>query len=97
MGAVEFVADKGTKRRFAQEGAFAGRVRDKAEELGVITRAVPCGDSIAFSPPLGSTLAAIDRLALVGVVCRITGLFRAAGRAALRHFRSGDWSTASPK
>jgi 4-aminobutyrate---pyruvate transaminase len=62
MGAVEFVADKGTKRRFAQEGAFAGRVRDKAEELGVITRAVPCGDSIAFSPPLIITKAEIDEV-----------------------------------
>lgn len=52
MGAVEFVADKSAKRRFAKEGVFSGKVRDKAEELGVITRGVPCGDSIAFSPPL---------------------------------------------
>jgi adenosylmethionine-8-amino-7-oxononanoate aminotransferase len=62
MGAVQFIADKASKRRFAPEGSFAAKVRDKAEEMGVIARAVPIGDSIAFSPPLIITAAEIDEV-----------------------------------
>jgi 4-aminobutyrate---pyruvate transaminase len=60
MGAIEFVADKATKRMFAPEGSFAGKVRAMAEDMGVITRGAPVGDVIAFSPPLIITEREID-------------------------------------
>jgi len=62
IGAIELVADKKTKRLFDPKGAVAKFVRNRAEELGAILRAVPAGDSIAFSPPLIITEAEIDAL-----------------------------------
>jgi len=62
MGAVEFAADKATKRNFAPEGSFAGKVRTRAEDMGVITRGAPVGDVIAFSPPLIITEREIDEV-----------------------------------
>jgi 4-aminobutyrate--pyruvate transaminase len=60
MAAVEFTADRETRRLFAPSGAFAARVQAAAERCGVITRAAPCGDTIAFSPPLSITEAEIN-------------------------------------
>jgi 4-aminobutyrate--pyruvate transaminase len=62
MGAVELVADKATKRLFEPKGSVAKFVRNRAEELGLIARIVPAGDSIAFSPPLIITEAEIDEM-----------------------------------
>jgi 4-aminobutyrate--pyruvate transaminase len=62
MAAVELVADKTTRRCFDEAGTVARRVRDRAEELGVIARQIPAGDSIAFSPPLIITEAEIDEM-----------------------------------
>jgi len=62
IGAIELVADKKTKRLFEPKGAVAKFLRNRAEELGAILRAVPAGDSIAFSPPLIITEAEIDAL-----------------------------------
>jgi 4-aminobutyrate--pyruvate transaminase len=62
MGAVEFAADKATKRNFAPEGSFAAKVRARAEDMGVITRGAPVGDVIAFSPPLIITEREIDEV-----------------------------------
>ena len=62
MGAIEFVADKRLKQFFEPAGHVARIVRDQAEELGVIARQVPAGDSIAFSPPLIITEAQVDEL-----------------------------------
>jgi 4-aminobutyrate--pyruvate transaminase len=60
MGAVELVADRASRRRFEPVGTLARRVRDRAEELGMIARQLPAGDSIAFAPPLIITEAEID-------------------------------------
>jgi adenosylmethionine-8-amino-7-oxononanoate aminotransferase len=60
MAAVEFTADRETRRLFAPTGGFAARVQAAAERCGVITRAAPCGDTIAFSPPLSITEAEIN-------------------------------------
>jgi len=62
MGAVELVADKATKKLFDPKGSVAKFVRNRAEELGLIARIVPAGDSIAFSPPLIITEAEIDAM-----------------------------------
>jgi 4-aminobutyrate--pyruvate transaminase len=60
IGAVQFVADRDTRKPFEPQGAFASRVQAAAEACGVITRVVPAGDSVAFSPPLVITEAEID-------------------------------------
>jgi 4-aminobutyrate--pyruvate transaminase len=61
MGAVELTADKKTNRDFSPVGSVAKRVRDRAEEgYNLIARAVPSGDSIAFSPPLIISESEID-------------------------------------
>lgn len=61
IGAIELIADKKTKRFFDPVGAVAKRVRDRAEEdHKLIVRAVPCGDTCAFSPPLIITEEEID-------------------------------------
>jgi 4-aminobutyrate--pyruvate transaminase len=65
MAAVEFTADRATRRGFEPSGSFAARVQAAAERCGVIARAAPAGDTIAFSPPLSITreeiLEAVDR------------------------------------
>lgn len=62
MGAIEFVADKVARRSFEPVGSFAQAVRARAEELGVIVRAAPVGDTIVFSPPLIINEEEIDEL-----------------------------------
>jgi 4-aminobutyrate--pyruvate transaminase len=59
MAAVEFTADRATRRAFEPPGSFASQVQAAAERCGVITRAAPCGDTIAFSPPLSITEAEV--------------------------------------
>ena len=49
-GAVELVADKDGKTPFAPARAVGARVAAKAQDHGVILRAM--GDAVAFSPPL---------------------------------------------
>jgi L-2,4-diaminobutyrate transaminase len=51
IGAVEFVADKAAPRAFDPKLGVAARVVKEARLRGVITRALPNTDSIAFSPP----------------------------------------------
>jgi 4-aminobutyrate--pyruvate transaminase len=60
MGAVEFVADRATGRRFDPVGSMARMVRNRAEELGMIARQIGGSDTIAFAPPLIITEAEID-------------------------------------
>ena len=59
IAAVEFTADRASRQPFAPVGAFAASVQAVAERCGVITRASPCGDTIAFSPPLSITRAEV--------------------------------------
>ncbi|WP_186156411.1 aminotransferase [Burkholderia gladioli] len=51
MGAVEFVAKREPAQRFDPALKVAGRIAKAALGHGLITRALPEGDSIAFSPP----------------------------------------------
>lgn len=62
MAAVEFTADRAGRRPFEPVGSFAARVQAAAERCGVITRAAPCGDTIAFSPPLSITATEIEEM-----------------------------------
>jgi 4-aminobutyrate--pyruvate transaminase len=62
VAAVELVADKATRARFQPVGAMGKFVRERCEDLGVITRQISASDSIAFSPPLIITEAEIDEV-----------------------------------
>ncbi len=50
IGAIELVADKAAKTPFSPPGAVGAAVVAKAQQHGVILRAM--GDAVAFSPPL---------------------------------------------
>jgi 4-aminobutyrate---pyruvate transaminase len=60
IGALEFVADKASKRPFPQPATLAPRLAELAQDEGLIIRAV--GDTIAFCPPLVITAAQIDEM-----------------------------------
>jgi 4-aminobutyrate--pyruvate transaminase len=60
IGAVELVADKKTKRSFDISKAVGPTLVAKAQEQGVILRAI--GDGVAFCPPLIITEAQIDEM-----------------------------------
>ena len=52
VGAVELVASRDPPAPFDPKLAVAARVAGKALESGVLTRALPSADTLAFSPPL---------------------------------------------
>ena len=52
VGAVELVASNDPPKAFDPALTVAARVASKAFESGVITRALPSADTLAFSPPL---------------------------------------------
>src|SRR5581483_11223360 len=60
VGAVELVADKATKRSFDPKAAVGPYVAKRAQEHGLIVRAI--GDTIAVCPPLIITEAEIHML-----------------------------------
>ncbi len=60
IAAVEFIQDKAAKRPFDPALKVAPRVAAKAMEHGLITRALPNSDTVAFSPPLVITRAEVD-------------------------------------
>ena len=61
IGAIELVADKKTRRRFASEGRVGGICRDRCFANGLIMRA--CWDTIVFAPPFCIEEAEIDEWA----------------------------------
>jgi L-2,4-diaminobutyrate transaminase len=65
IAAVELVAGRDPVAKFDPPGSMAGRVARECLERGVITRALPEGDSIAFSPPFVITEAEIDEVVRV--------------------------------
>jgi L-2,4-diaminobutyrate transaminase len=65
LAAVEFVATTQPARRFDPVGAFAGDVTRECLERGVITRALPEADTLAFSPPFVISVEEIEELASV--------------------------------
>lgn len=62
LGAVEFVADRQTKRRFDPQLKVAPRIAKAARDRGLIVRAMPHGDIIGFAPPLIVSEAEIDEI-----------------------------------
>jgi L-2,4-diaminobutyrate transaminase len=65
IGAVEFVASTSPLRRFDPGARVAARVTAESRRNGVLTRALPASDTIAFSPPFVVSEAEIDEM--VGV------------------------------
>ena len=62
LGAVEFASSTSPLTTFDPIGSFAGPVVARMRELGVISRALPNADSIAFSPPFVVAEDEIDRM-----------------------------------
>lgn len=62
LGAVEFASSTAPLTAFDPIGSFSGPVVARMRELGVISRALPNADSIAFSPPFIVTEGEIDTM-----------------------------------
>jgi L-2,4-diaminobutyrate transaminase len=62
LAAVEFVADRATKRRFDPALKIGARVAKAARDRGLIVRAMPHGDIMGFAPPLVVSEAEIDEI-----------------------------------
>jgi L-2,4-diaminobutyrate transaminase len=62
IAAVEFVAGKAPLTPFDPAQAVGARVNKRCLELGVISRALPMSDTIAFSPPFVVTEPELDQM-----------------------------------
>jgi L-2,4-diaminobutyrate transaminase len=62
LGAVEFVADRQTKRRFNVQLKVGPRISKAARDRGLIARAMPHGDILGFAPPLVISESEIDHI-----------------------------------
>ncbi|KWV58282.1 hypothetical protein AS156_36440 [Bradyrhizobium macuxiense] len=62
LGAIEFVADRQTKRRFDPKLKVGARISKAARDRGLIARAMPHGDILGFAPPLVVSEAEIDEI-----------------------------------
>ncbi len=62
LAAIEFVADRGSKRRFDPALKVGARISKAARDRGLIARAMPHGDILGFAPPLVMTEAEIDEM-----------------------------------
>lgn len=60
IAAVEFVQDKAKKTAFDPGNKVAVRIANKCLDHGLITRALPNSDALAFSPPLIITRDQVD-------------------------------------
>jgi len=87
IGAIELVADRDQPRAFDPGLKVAARVVAAAREAGVISRALPASDSLAFSPPF-----VISEAQLKTMVDVVADAVNQVGDE-LRH--SGDWSGAA--
>jgi L-2,4-diaminobutyrate transaminase len=81
LAAIEFVADRASRRRFDAALALGPRISRAARDEGLIIRALPEGDIIAFSPALTITPAQIDDIVarLARAIDRVTAELRASG------------------
>ncbi|WP_129774485.1 aminotransferase [Peristeroidobacter soli] len=66
LAAIEFVADRTTRRRFDAAQKVGARLSAAARKRGLITRAMPHGDILGFAPPLVLTQAD------AGIIAEIT-------------------------
>lgn len=80
LAAVEFVADRATRQRFAADLKVGQRISRAARDEDLIIRALPDGDIIGFSPPLTITPAEIDDILdrLGRAIARVTDALIAA-------------------
>jgi L-2,4-diaminobutyrate transaminase len=62
LAAVEFVADREAKLRFAPDLKVGARISKACLEWGLIARAMPHGDILGFAPPLVMTEAEVDEM-----------------------------------
>ncbi|WGS19284.1 MULTISPECIES: aminotransferase [unclassified Bradyrhizobium] len=62
LAAIEFVADRHTKRRFDTQLKVGARISKAARDRGLIARAMPHGDILGFAPPLIVSEAEIDEI-----------------------------------
>jgi L-2,4-diaminobutyrate transaminase len=62
LAAVEFVADRGQRRRFDPSLKVGARISAEARKRGLIARAMPHGDILGFAPPLVITPAEADEM-----------------------------------
>ncbi len=62
IAAVEFVAEQGPPARFDPDLTVGARINKRCLELGLISRALPMSDTIAFSPPFVVTEAELDEM-----------------------------------
>jgi L-2,4-diaminobutyrate transaminase len=62
LGAVEFVADRQSKRRFDPELKIGARISKAARDRGLIARAMPHGDILGFAPALIVSESEIDEI-----------------------------------
>lgn len=60
IAAVEFVESKSPLKAFPSSEKIGVRIARRSMELGVITRALPAADTIAFSPPFVVTESELD-------------------------------------
>ena len=65
LGAVEFAAATEPLTPFDPLGSVSAAVVARSRELGVITRALPSSDTVAFSPPFVVTEAELDQMVTV--------------------------------
>jgi L-2,4-diaminobutyrate transaminase len=84
IGAIELVADRDAPRAFDPALKVAARVVAKAREGGVISRALPASDSLAFSPPFVITEAQLQQMVRV--------VADAVDQVGEELKASGDWS-----
>jgi len=62
IGAIELVADKNPMKPFDPADKIAIRAARRSMERGVITRALPAADTLAFSPPFVVTDAELEKM-----------------------------------
>jgi L-2,4-diaminobutyrate transaminase len=62
LGAIEFVADRTTRRRFDPNLKVAARIVKAARDRGLIARGMPHGDILGFAPPLVVSESEIDEI-----------------------------------
>lgn len=65
LAAVEFVADKASKRFFDPLGKVGGAVAAAALERGMIARSMPHGDILGFAPPLTLSRSEAEEIARI--------------------------------
>ena len=65
IAAVEFVEQTSPPRAFDPARKVGIRIAKRCLELGLITRALPAADTIAFSPPLVVSGAEIDEMVAI--------------------------------